>query len=149
MTTKTLPPGCKCNPYDWPGDAAITPICEEYTLSVREGCYYCGHRPECHAVSGDVNMAKRAFYENQIAEAVDTSASNLLREFYYLGVSAREGNTQGADEVDNRPADERDVDSLHEIVGLLLYRLGRAAKENASLIEQLADRGGRNKNDIM
>ena len=72
MTTKTLPPGCKCSPYDWPGDAAITPICEEYTVSVREGCYYCGHRPECHEVAV-------------------------------------------ADEVDNRPADERDVYSLHEI----------------------------------
>ena len=48
MTTKTLPPGCKCNPHYWLGDAAITPICEEYTASTREGCYYCGHRLECH-----------------------------------------------------------------------------------------------------
>ena len=100
MTTKTLPPGCKCNPHYWLGDAAITPICEEYTASTREGCYYCGHLAKCHAVAV-------------------------------------------ADEGDNRPADERDVDSLQEIVGLLLYRLGRAAKENASLKEQLADRGER------
>ena len=110
MTKKrvTMPPGCKCNPYDWPGDAAITPICERFQAkaSVREFCYYCGHLAKCHAVAV-------------------------------------------ADEVNNRPADERDVDSLHKRVGLLLSRLGRVVKENASLKEQLADRGERNKNDIM
>ena len=107
MTKKrvTMPPGCKCQPYDWAGVGEIRTVCDEYT-GCGDLCYDCSHNPECHAVAV-------------------------------------------ADEGDNRPADERDVDSLHEIVGLLLYRLGRAAKENASLKEQLADRGERNKNDIM
>jgi len=103
MTKKrvTMPPGCKCQPYDWAGVGEIRTVCDEYT-GCGDLCYDCSHNPECHAVAV-------------------------------------------ADEGDNRPADERDVDSLQEIVGLLLYRLGRAAKENASLKEQLADRGERNK----
>jgi len=127
MTTKTLPPGCKCQPYDWAGVGEILPVCDEYIdTGCGELCYDCSHNPECHteADSGELDTeqseSKMTYHYDEVLEAVVDSAGRI---FY---------------EAEDSELDNTDVDGLNSVIRLLLHRLAQVVKNAPEVVQALS-----------